>query len=687
MSLTLTRPHGRPATDHPLAPPAAPPRHRGLARLLGDDPAPAGGPAALPPADRPPAEHDAAASALGCSDLFVLDAADRAARERVLVDLARAAAGRGERVLVLSPDPAAADRLAEAVAAGHSVKVVRALAPDENPHRPGGVASRLTSAAAGAGRAEQQRRDATAALAGPEAELAALAAPAALADELRDLAARFAAAARDRADLLARRDELGAAVRAEADAEPPATPFAVELDRRRAAHLAATAPLRADLDAAAARRAERAAALDAARHPAADAEKKTGIFARLWGRAKPPPDPAEHDRLVREVEREVHELTDREAKLRADAQAADRAFAAERDELIGAEAVARRADLDARLTALAADRDEAAGRFAVRVKELDRFKLPAPAQLTPEAVDRVTADLLARRAAAESRRAAARARLDELARAGADLARQALADVRVVVGTPGSVGADPVFGAFDAEPPFDRLVLDHAEELTEADVDGLSPLAGRWVLAGDAAPRGGPVRGRPADPPLLARLVRRLDRSPWAVEGDRLVARLRPLPPDARRRLTREPVLDRPEIELRFAADGDGDPVLAEVAFPAGTPVFEAKQFLAAEVGEVLLRPCGVSCWAHPEGRPTAVWPAAEAGGPGGWVDLEPGVREKVAGGFTAAVAFDPAVGWDAESAAEWLAARLPADPGRVAALPRPTGHPAHPHRPVLAGQ
>lgn len=686
MPFTLVpRPHGRTATDQPPAPPAAAPgtgpdaRSR-LARLFAGDAPPAVAPAPLPPADRPPAEHAAAARAVGCPDLFVLDAPDRAARERVVADVARAAALRGEWVLVLSPDYDAVDRLAEAVAAGHGPKVVRALAPDEHPHRLAPAASRLTSAALGAGRVDGQRREAAAALAGPDADLAALAAAAVVVDDLRGLAARFAAAARDRADLLARQEELTETVTAEADARPPASPFAVALDGRRAAHDGATAALRAELDAAAARRAEKAAALDAARHPAAE-EKKGGLLSRLWTKPKPPPDPADHARLVQDLERELHELTDREAKLRAERDAADRAFAAERGKVIEDEVLARRADLDARLAALAADRDEAAGRFAVRVKELDRWGLAAPAQLTPEAVERVAAEVAARRAAAEAKRAAARARLDDLGRAGGDHARRLLAEARVVVGHPQSLGADPVYDAVagGAGPPFGLLVLDQAELLTEAAFDDLTRLAGRWVLAGDAGPpRPGPVRGRPPEPPLLARLARLLDCGPWAAEADRLVLRLRPVSAAARRGLSREPVLDRPEVELRFTAGDDGDPVLAEVAFPAGTPVLEAKRFLAAEVGEVLLRPCGPVVWSHPDGRPTAGWPAAECG-PAEWIELEPGVREKVAGGFTAAVAFDPAAGWDAESAAEWLAARLPADPGRVASLPRPIGQPT-PH-------
>ena len=91
-----------------------PPADRGrawLARLFaGDFPFPAIAPVPLPPADRTAAEHAAAARAAGCRDLFVVHA-DPVAGERVLVEIARAAAP--DRVLILSPHPAAADRVAE----------------------------------------------------------------------------------------------------------------------------------------------------------------------------------------------------------------------------------------------------------------------------------------------------------------------------------------------------------------------------------------------------------------------------------------------------------------------------------------------------------------------------------------------------------------------------------------------
>jgi hypothetical protein len=679
MPVTLVpRTPGRPTTNHPSVPPAD--RGRSwLTRLFAGELAlPAVVPVAPPPAARAPAEHAAVERALGCPDLFVLDTADRAARERVLADLARAAAGRGERVLVLSPDPAAADRIADAVGHDPAVRAVRALAADETPQRPLPGATRLTTAAIGSGRVEQLKKDAAAAVARLEADSAAVS-EAAVAD-LRTLAARLTTLHADHA-------AIDAAVRGEADGSPAATALGARLAQLRAERDAALIPLAAERAALAARRAETDAALAEARQHLADGGKKSGFFARLLHKSKPAADPAERERQVADLAREAQDLADREAKAQAEIDAADRRFAAEREKQIGDEVDARRAALDARL---AADRAETAARLAQRVADLARAGITLPDHPPVAAVD--GADFAARRQELAARLAAERDRLAELARDGAETARRLLAEVQVVVGTPGSVMADPVFAAGrDLFPhPFGLLVLDHAEEVTPPDFGQLTRLADRWVLAGDAsvpdepkAPaNGSAARHRTPDPTFAARLARLLDREPWGVEGDRLVCRLVHLPPERRRTLTREPVLDHPHVELRMTA---GETELAEIAFPAATPVAEAKAFLVAQLGEVLLRPCGDRQWSA-DGL-TACWPAAESGAVAAWVDLEPGVREKVVGAgpavFTAAVAFDAAAGWDAPAAEAWLAARLPADPGRVAVLPRPAGHGAAPHRSV----
>jgi hypothetical protein len=282
-----------------------------------------------------------------------------------------------------------------------------------------------------------------------------------------------------------------------------------------------------------------------------------------------------------------------------------------------------------------------------------------------------------------------------------------LAEVSVVVGTPGSVYSDAVFAdrITTSTSPFTVLVLDRAEELTEPDFVQFAKLATRWVLVGDAPPahtteepkthlNGSQARqtaghnsghgrnGRQLELPFAVRLVRHLDRETWGYEGERLVCRLAFPAAAERRTMTREPLLDRPEIELRFVSDDAGQPALAEVAFPVGTAAAAAKAFLFHQLGEVLLRPCGAMRWQHTPTTLTACWPAAEHGSTptsntteGTWLDLEAGVREKVIGAgiaaFTAAVSFDLETGWDPEKAEAWLAEHMPQPcASRFAAIP-----------------
>lgn len=676
------------ATRSPVRPPAdSPPFDRGrawLSRLFaGDFAFPAVVPAAVPPAGRGPAEHDAVARALGCPDLFVVSA-DGPARERVIAELARATARTG-RVLVLSPDPAAADRLTAAIA-DHGPPVVRALAADENPIRPAPAVTRNTSA----DRLGRIRREMDAEVAAAEARLARLAETAAQVEQARGLTARLAEVEPRRAELRARHGAIDAEVRAEADGTPAPTAFTATFDRLRADRDAATAPVRDKLAAAAADRAKAEAELaEVVRQMAEHAGRKSGFFARLFGGKAKPHDPADAEQHRRDLEREAKEQATREAGLRAELDATAARFAAEWDRLVAAEVAARRATVEAQLAPLDAEAEQLR-------HSIEGCSTAAGIDADPAAgaIDRAAAGFAAQRAAAEEQLAAARARLAEFTRDGPAVARRLLADIPVVVGTPGSLHSDPAFDGLPADaPPFALVVLDHAEELTEPDFVGLARFGDRWVLAAElpddprppanGAPRG-PRHARPSEP-FLARLVRLLDREPLAAEADRLVCRLAHPTPEQRRAMTREPLADRPEVELRFVRGESGEPVLAEIVFPAGTTAADAKAFVARELGETLLRPCGDSERRHAADCLTVAWPAATGGSPV-WIDLEPGVREHVAGAgahaFTAAVSFD--AGWDAERVEAWLASRLPAaSPGRVAVLPR--SNVPHPSRTVAA--
>src|SRR5262245_39505435 len=456
MFVTLaTRTQPRTTTE---APPVDPLR-AWLASLPAD--LPAFTPAALDPTNRhhAPAEALAAARAAACPDLFIVHAPDQAAGERVIAAAARLA---HERVLVLSPDPAAADRIVERLAkAGASV--VRALADDENPIRPSPVVAKATSAAMGAGRAEQLNREAAAALAEAEAQLHAL-------GRLAELDAEIA-------DLTARLGRIEQQVRAESDPIPSPGRRALEVR---------LASLREHLAAAA---------------------KKPGLFARLLGKVK-------HDPQAAAVEKELHTLE-------AEIAALDAAASAEWETLVAREIEARRAKAEPRLTEL------------IAVRERLRAEAGPAAPATRET--------------AEAQLAAARARLADCS--APDFIRRLLAGVGVVVGTPGSLEADPVFDGSESgdDPPFGRLILDRAEELTEPDFLRLAKLASRSVLVGDTAAHAGPQPhlngsngrggrgGRPAEVPFVARLARLLDRETWTREGERLVCRLAHPTADERR--------------------------------------------------------------------------------------------------------------------------------------------------------
>jgi hypothetical protein len=363
---------------------------------------------------------------------------------------------------------------------------------------------------------------------------------------------------------------------------------------------------------------------------AAGVVRKAGFFSWLLGRKQTAePDPAEQEKQI--------------GVLAADLAA----LIAGRDDAIRAELSIRRAPLDARIAELIAKRD----RLEIAERDL----------------------------------VSARQRVDELA--VPDLVRRLLAESRIVVGTPGCLETDP---AFIDSPSFTLLVLDRCEELTEDDFSRLHGLASRWVLVGEVLEQppaplsrgsiysdGKPGRnGRRHGLTFVARLAHLLDREPWTREPDRLVCRLmHPVTMTGRQFLMCEPLLDRPEIELRFAADGDGEPTVAEVAFPAGTTIADAKAFLFHQLGEVLLHPCGPSSWESLSGSIVIRWPAAEiAACEPVWIDLEPGVREKVicsgSSEFTAAVEFDLSHGWDRERAQEWIAKHhRPESAGRLATV------------------
>lgn len=219
--------------------------------------------------------------------------------------------------------------------------------------------------------------------------------------------------------------------------------------------------------------------------------------------------------------------------------------------------------------------------------------------------------------------------------------------------------------------PLPELVMTvAAERIPEPALSAVESFATAHVLIGDPSPSLANLPF-PSQCDAFAERWFAAPKPAWGVEGNRIVCRL--VPNTGRRDHYRcEPLLDRPEIELRF----DAESALAEVLFPANFTAAMARAWLAAELGEARPVAVGPAAWSVGE-TIRAVWPHAAA--PAEWIDSIPGVRECVAG--TAADAptielrFDPAAGWTRESAEAWANEMLALGMPPVATL-EPAGVP-----------
>ena len=177
----------------------------------------------------------------------------------------------------------------------------------------------------------------------------------------------------------------------------------------------------------------------------------------------------------------------------------------------------------------------------------------------------------------------------------------------------------------------------------------------------------------------------------WFHRGGRLACRLQPASPDEERWARFEFLADRPDIELLIAAPPCAAPRLLEVVFPAGTAIHEAKVLLFRELGELTVQVRGGGYHWRDEPDRIVLDLSDDAAPESVAVDLDQGVRERVAvatpadnGGAcwqTCALEFDRAVGWTRGRAEEWLEDHLQVrDLGRTTRLHKP-----HRCRPALA--
>jgi len=262
----------------------------------------------------------------------------------------------------------------------------------------------------------------------------------------------------------------------------------------------------------------------------------------------------------------------------------------------------------------------------------------------------------------------------------------------VIAGTVSTLAVNERFGCQTVDKPaYDLLVLQEADQITETDFLKIAAVARRWVLVGEPGVDRGAER-------VYDRLWRHLHWEPrhlpytWHQEKDRLCCRLRPVAADQKQLLETERVADYPDIELRILALPGAEPALAEVVFPAGFSIVDAKSYLFRELQELTVYTSGHNVFWIEELNRVILRLVDDPIPHTDSVTLEPGVRELVESWHsqptgnspltihhrTCCLEFDRTAGWDRQRAEDWVWQHLRIrDLGRTIRLDVP--HRMHP--------
>ncbi len=224
----------------------------------------------------------------------------------------------------------------------------------------------------------------------------------------------------------------------------------------------------------------------------------------------------------------------------------------------------------------------------------------------------------------------------------------------------------------DGTPPFDLVILLGAEDCVETDLLKIARKAKRWVLVGNpqTAARNG-ILCVSAFQRLWKQLAGDAE-SPcrWFADQARWTCQLRCLSDGDVPFLERESLADFPEIELHILALPGKRPVLAQVVFPDGMTLAEAKSFIYRELQELAVQSePSVPCWQETDDAVVLhlVDPQMPADGV---AEIEAGVHEEMQSADTARFVFAKASGWTCERALEWADKSLPRrDLGRTLRL------------------
>ncbi len=634
-------------------------------------------------------QREAAARAVATPDVCLIQGFPGTGKSRLVAEIILQAALRGERILFVAATTAALDSALQRLGPHPAVCPVRCLAAEENPTNLPPAIARLTLP-------ERLRAYRETTL--PAARVARDNARQHLDEHLHDQPqwARLEALAEQHEQLderLRALTERRAGIAEEVGRLDPNAVFGARWQACQRARADAVesldsqlAGLQAELETINGKQTHLDSEWETIR-PLAEARQSRRLWTGAWWRA-----------LLRSgLNEQLLDLEARRAELSAARLRLEKEIGARRSERIEIEN--RHADECRRLqddetTRLRVELD---GEIAALEREQDRLREQWRASLSAFPSDNVL-EPIARKAVAAARAEWERQREKSVQRAdaaeqwlrtveeGIPTLPQKLVDCANVIAAPTSL---LLGGPANAQPAipliFDLLILEESDQVTESEFAAAARRARRWVLVGEPqAAAETATAQRKSSRPLLPRpsffqrLWQNLHADPhhlpyaWLRRNGRLLCRLRPFAIEQEKWMETEPVVDRPDIELRILSVPHQAPQVVEVLFPACMGIGEAKQFIFHELEELAVQTHGRDLhWSESaDGVILELAPSNDAETV--TIALEAGVREKVArlpaagmsvsegmDWHTCSLEFDRAAGWTRQRAEEWVAEHL----------------------------
>lgn len=643
-------------------------------------------------------QREAVARAAATPDICLIQGWPGTGKSRLLAEIILQSAQRGERILFLAPTAAALDDVLERLSRHPAVCPIRCLAADENPADLPAASARLTLP-------ERLRayRETTV----PAAQAAHSAALQTLQSRLREqahwpLLESLAEQHEQLAERLRSLNERRDGIAAEVEAQESSGLFGEgwrACERARTEALEGIdgqlAGLHAELETIAGKQAQVDSEWETIR-PLTEARQGWRLWTGAWWRA-----------LLRSGLREqTDDLHERRTELRGARQRLEQELAARRNERVEIESryaaecrrlqeqeiARRRAGLDTEIAALTREQTAVDERWRTICAALTADVAPAAISRQAVASGRAAWERLRDQ---EAQRASAAEQWLQTVEAGEQALPEKLAHCsNLIAATTAALPGDGAAVDPRIPPVFDLLILEQTHLVTEPEFAAAAPRARRWVLIGEPgnepetfATNSHPPLSLPARRPMprasrhfFQRLWQHLHVDPCYLpfawmrrDDDRLLCRLRPLAPGQERWIETEPVVDRPDIELRILSVPRQAPRIVEVLFPPCMGMGEAKQFIYRELEELAVQTHGRGlCWV--ETAEEVILEFADSGESQTMtVALETGIHECVVHvsadsgttgnggreGHTCSLGFSRAAGWTLPHAEEWIAERL----------------------------